>query len=165
MLGTAQRIVLMVGVAAVLGALGRYLETLGQGDLAFGWFAYAPLDSTVPTPGALQPRWVHPAIWAGASVVWALAAIRLAGSAWGRRIVLVVALAGVLIGLGSYLSTFGSVPDRPGLQFLSSEQLSQYGSRLAPWAQLLVWSALAVVWTVSAFLLLSRAAHSRRPGS
>ena len=156
-LGQAERIVVIVGTAAVLAALGRYLETVGRHDLAFGWFAYAPLDTTLPRPGGSHPPWIRLVIWAGVSAVWAIASLRIAGSALGRRIVLVVGLAGVLIALGNYLSTLGGRPDEPGLQYLSSEQLSEFGSRLAPWAQLLVWAGLAVIWTASAFFLLPRA--------
>ena len=159
----AQRIVISVGLAAALVALGRYLQTLGHHEIEFGWFAYAPLNSTVTPPfHPLSPS-VHLAIWGGASVVWALASVVLLRAfILGRRIVLVVALAGVLTALGEYLLTLSGVASRPGLQFLSSAQRAQYGSALEPWAQLLMWVGLAVVWTLVAVLLL-RAQMSKDP--
>jgi hypothetical protein len=162
LLGLAQRIVVILGLAAGLVVLGRYLETIGQPDADFGWFAYAPLNSSsVYAPFRAHPPSVDLAIWAGASVVWALASLVLIRSRLGRRIVLAVALAGVLGALGLYLPTLGSIRNRPGLQFLSSEQLALYGS-VDPWARLLIWFGLAVVWTGAAFMLL-RPRDTREP--
>jgi hypothetical protein len=159
----AQRIVVSLGLAAALAALGRYLETLEHPRVDFGWFAYAPLSSSDPAPfHPLSPA-VHLAIWGGISLVWALASVALLrGYALGRRLVLTVAFAGVLTALGSYLVTLGDAANRPGLQFLSSEQTAQYGSPLDPWVQLLIWVGLAVVWTIGAVLLL-RTQPSKAP--
>lgn len=150
----AQRIVVVLGLAAGLLALSRYLETIGHNNVSFGWFAYAPLDTQLTVPFKPLSPSVHLAIWAGASVVWALASLLVVGSALGRRIVLVLALAGALSALGQYLLTLGHAADRPGLQFLSSEQRAQYGGSFEPWGQLLIWLGVAVVWTMGAVLLL-----------
>jgi hypothetical protein len=40
-LGLAQRIVGVIGLAAALITLGRYIDRLGHHDVSFGWFAYA----------------------------------------------------------------------------------------------------------------------------
>jgi hypothetical protein len=159
--GLAQRIVTVLGLGAAFVALGSFLDTVGYDSVTFGWFAYAPLNTSTTAPFHPQPAWAHLAIWAGVSVLWALAALWIIGSALGRRIVLVLALAGVLIALGRYLPTLGSVPQRPGLQFLSSEQRWQYGS-VEPWAQFLIWLGLVAVWTTGSFLLL-RPRHTLAP--
>ena len=87
-------------------------------------------------------------------MVWALASVALMkGIAFGRRIVLVVALTGVLTALGQYTVTLGNAANRPGLQFLSSEQLARYRGTVDSWAKLLIWLGLAVVWTIGAVLL------------
>jgi hypothetical protein len=154
-LGLAQRIVVILGLAAAVVAFGGYLQTVGHNSVDFGWFAYAPLNTSNAAPFHPQPAWAHLAIWAGVSVAWALASLLLIGSALGRRIVLALALAGVLAALGEYLPTLGGIPHTPGLQFLSSEQLAQYGS-LEPWQRLLIWLGLAVAWTIASFILLRR---------
>ena len=42
-LGLAQRIVIVVALALILGAVGVYVTTLGGPAAQFGWFGYAPL--------------------------------------------------------------------------------------------------------------------------
>jgi hypothetical protein len=73
----AQRIVLVIALALALGVLGRYLVTL-QRPSEFGWFAYAPLNSTIsaPHPPGLHP-WARLLIWLGLIAVWALASLLL----------------------------------------------------------------------------------------
>ena len=63
------------------------------------------------------------------------------------------ALTGVLTALGQYTVTLGNDANRPGLQFLSSEQLARYRGTVDSWAKLLIWLGLAVVWTIGAVLL------------
>jgi hypothetical protein len=146
-----------LGLGAALVALANYAQTLGHREITFGWFAYAPLSFSASPPFHPPSAPVHLAIWAGASVVWALASVALMkGFALGRRIVLVVALAGVLTALGQYLVTLGNAANRPGLQFLSSEQLARYRGTVDSWAKLLIWLGLATVWTIGAVLLLRR---------
>jgi heme/copper-type cytochrome/quinol oxidase subunit 1 len=75
-LGRAQRIVLVIALAVALGVLGRYLISLGRPD-HFGWFAYAPLNSTSTIrPPGLQP-WARLLIWLGLIAVWSLASLVL----------------------------------------------------------------------------------------
>jgi hypothetical protein len=155
--GLAERIVVSLGLGAALVALADYAQTLGHREISFGWFAYAPLNSSASPPFHPQSAPAHLAIWAGASVVWALASVALMkGFAFGRRIVLVVALAGVLTALGQYLVTLGNADHQPGLQFLSSEQLARYRGTIDSWAKLLIWIGLVVGWSIGAALLLRR---------
>jgi hypothetical protein len=153
--GLAQRIVLIIGIAAALVALGRYLETIGHNDVSFGWFAYAPLNSSAISTFRARPPSVDLAIWGGASVVWALASLRLIGSSLGRRIVLVVAMAGLVGALGFYLQTLAH-RSVPGLQFLSSTQRAQLGGAADPGSRFEIWLGLAVVWTIGSVILLRR---------
>jgi ABC-type branched-subunit amino acid transport system permease subunit len=75
-LGLAQRILLVVALAIALGVLGRYLISLGHPS-NFGWFAYAPLNSTSTIrPPGLHP-WARLLIWVGLIAVWALASLML----------------------------------------------------------------------------------------
>jgi hypothetical protein len=155
--GLAERIVVALGFGAALVALANYAQTLGHRAISFGWYAYAPLSSSATPPFQPLSAPVHLAIWAGASVVWALASVALMkGFAFGRRVVLVVALACVLTALGQYLVTLGNADHQPGLQFLSSEQLARYRGTIDSGAKLLIWLGLAVVWTIGAVLLLRR---------
>jgi hypothetical protein len=76
-LGLAQRIILVVALALALGVLGRYLITLGHPS-EFGWFSYAPLNSTsvIPRPPDLR-AWARLLIWLGLIAVWALGSLLL----------------------------------------------------------------------------------------
>jgi hypothetical protein len=77
-LNRAQRIVLSIGLAAALGAIGRSVELWGRGAVDGGWFGYAPNTHAIFTPNAaflvrhpaLDLLWwlFLVAVWAGASI-------------------------------------------------------------------------------------------------
>ncbi len=73
----AQRVVLVIALAFALAVLGRYLVSLGH-HTSYGWFAYAPLNSTTSPPrsGGLH-AWARLLIWLGLVVVWALVSVWL----------------------------------------------------------------------------------------
>ncbi len=75
----APRVTLVVALGLALAVLGRYLVSLGH-HTSYGWFAYAPLNSSVSPPHAdgLRP-WARLLIWLGLIAVWASA------SAWLLR--------------------------------------------------------------------------------
>jgi hypothetical protein len=156
----AQRIVVVIGAAVALGALGRYLDSLDRPD-EFGWFAYAPLNSSINVPWEPERPWVHLAIWLGVIVVWTLASLWVITTVLARRILLVIGLAGALGALGQYLMTLRH-ENRAGLQFLSSEQRVA-GLPLAPWVQLLIWLGLAAVWALVSLKLLRPRATATAP--
>lgn len=162
--GLAQRIVVVISAAVALTALGRYLDTLGRHVADFGWFAYAPLNTSIPVPWK-QPPAVHLAIWVGLVAVWALISTRIITAALGRRILLTVALAGALFALGQYLMTLRH-QSAAGLQFLSTEQRVEVaGLPPEPWLQLLIWLGLALIWTLASLRLLRpRNAESEHHG-
>jgi len=86
LLSRAQRIVLSVGLAAALGAIGRSVEVWGRGPAAGGWFGYAPNTTVVFTPrGPFLLR--HPALdllwWLFLIALWVAASLWLFGA--GRR--------------------------------------------------------------------------------
>ena len=79
--GRAQRIILVIGLGLGLAVLGRYLVSLGRPSSAnFGWFAYAPLDSTTAhaalRQAGLRP-WARLLIWLGLIAVWTLMSLRI----------------------------------------------------------------------------------------
>lgn len=67
--GIAQRIILVIGLGLALAVLGRYLVSLGKTG-NFGWFAYAPMNSTVSTPHPGERPWVRLVIWLGLILAW-----------------------------------------------------------------------------------------------
>ncbi len=74
-LNLAQRIVVVVALAAMLRVVANYVVAEWVAPDS-GWFAYAPLTSLEPSPGARPLRatlvWlVSAAVWGGASV-WLL---------------------------------------------------------------------------------------------
>jgi hypothetical protein len=79
-LNRAQRIVVSIGLAGALGALGRAVEFWGRGSGDGGWFGYAPNTRTVFAPGKpFLPR--HPLLdllwWLFLIGVWVVASLRL----------------------------------------------------------------------------------------
>lgn len=75
-LNRGQRIVIVIGMAAALSALGGWITTRGGGR-QFGWVAYAPLSNTYNTPegpGGLHP-WVRLVIWLALIMVWAITSV------------------------------------------------------------------------------------------
>jgi hypothetical protein len=82
--GTAQRIVVVIGLAVALLLLGRYLVQVGQ-PRNFGWFAYAPLNtaesgsysSTVAISHHGIRPWLRLLIWLGLVAVWTGAAFAI----------------------------------------------------------------------------------------
>ena len=71
-LGLAQRIVLVIALALVLGTLGMYIVALGTRSAYFGWFGYAPLTRGINIVGGpdLAP-WQQLLVWIGLIGVWA----------------------------------------------------------------------------------------------
>jgi hypothetical protein len=77
-LSWAQRIVLVVALAATLVVIGLYLTTIGAGSAAdFGWFGYAPLTPNSPLDGGGPPAWARLLIWLALIAVWAGLSLRL----------------------------------------------------------------------------------------
>jgi heme/copper-type cytochrome/quinol oxidase subunit 1 len=70
----AQRVVVVVALAAALGASGQWLTSLGSRP-DFGWVAYAPLSNRI-TPDGLHP-WVQLLIWLALIIVWAFVGVAL----------------------------------------------------------------------------------------
>jgi heme/copper-type cytochrome/quinol oxidase subunit 1 len=85
--GLAQRIILVVALALAFAVLGRYLVSLGgighHGN--FGWYAYAPLNSSSPVPSGGTRPWLRVLVWLGLIAVWAMASARLLRAASKRR--------------------------------------------------------------------------------
>lgn len=82
--GLAQRIVLVIALALAFAVLGRYLVSLGhRGN--FGWFAYAPLDSSAPVPASGMAPGLRLLVWLGLIAVWAGAAMWLLRPAAHQR--------------------------------------------------------------------------------
>ena len=75
-LSRAQRVVVVIALGLALGAIGSYLMTLGSGT-GFGWYAYAPLNTTLRPPGTGLATWLRLIIWLALIGLWALAAIRV----------------------------------------------------------------------------------------
>jgi hypothetical protein len=72
--------VLVIGLGLALAGLGRYLVSLGRpSSVSFGWFAYAPLNSTTAAAVrhvGLRP-WARLLIWLALIAVWTLASVRI----------------------------------------------------------------------------------------
>ena len=84
-MGRGQRIVLVVGLGLALAVLGRHLVSLG-GTRNFGWFAYAPLNTSLDSvahPSGLRP-WARLLIWLGLIAVWTLASFGIMRSPRSR---------------------------------------------------------------------------------
>lgn len=75
-LGLAQRIVLVIALAIAFAFLGRYLVSLGQ-EREFGWFAYAPLNSSLQLPNHGLRPWLRLVIWLALIAVWCAASVYL----------------------------------------------------------------------------------------
>jgi heme/copper-type cytochrome/quinol oxidase subunit 1 len=76
-LSKAQRVVVVIAFGLVLWAVGSYLVSLGQGEVAVGWYAYSPLTSGPNIPGRGLHPWVRVIIWLVLIGVWALASVRV----------------------------------------------------------------------------------------
>ena len=74
-LGLAQRIVIVVALALILGAVGVYVTTLGGPAAQFGWFGYAPLTRATFGPD-LSP-WEQLLVWIGLIAAWTAASLVL----------------------------------------------------------------------------------------
>jgi cytochrome bd-type quinol oxidase subunit 1 len=75
----------------------------------------------------------------------------------GQRIVVVVALAGALFFVGSYVTTLGRsgwVAYAPLSEAANSSLTSSPLSGLHPWVRLVVWLVLIVVWAMTSLVLL-----------
>jgi heme/copper-type cytochrome/quinol oxidase subunit 1 len=72
-LNLAQRIVIVVALAAVLDLAGDWITSIGRGPAAFGWVAYAPLSSATSGGGPnFQWRFL---VWILLAVVWAVLSV------------------------------------------------------------------------------------------
>lgn len=78
-LNMPQRVVIVIALGLVLGALGRYLTSLG-GGFHMGWTAYSPLRAA----GFGMPPWLRLIIWLVLIILWALASIRMLRPSQGR---------------------------------------------------------------------------------
>ena len=72
----AQRIILVIGLGLGLAVLGRYLVSLGRAG-TFGWFAYAPLNSTLSNVHRGVRPWLRLVIWLALIGVWTIASFVL----------------------------------------------------------------------------------------
>jgi hypothetical protein len=71
-LNLAQRVVVIVGLGAVLGFLGDYVTSLNSFT---GWTGYAPLSSSLlRVPGSFQP-WEQLLVWLALVAVWVAASL------------------------------------------------------------------------------------------
>jgi hypothetical protein len=79
-LNTAQRVVLVIGLAGVLGLADVYIVTKGFSGPSGGWFAYAPNTNPIFSPDAdhLGPfaTWL---LWLGTIVLWTSISLWLLG--------------------------------------------------------------------------------------
>jgi Zn-dependent protease with chaperone function len=72
----APRIVIVIGLALALMALGTYLVSLGNPAANFGWFGYAPLTrSTFVPEGSGLSAWQQTLIWIALILVWTVASL------------------------------------------------------------------------------------------
>ena len=76
-LGLAQRIILVVASALLLGTVGVYVSTLGTPTANFGWFGYAPLSGGihVVSDGPDLTAWQQLLVWIGLILVWAVGSV------------------------------------------------------------------------------------------
>ena len=65
----AQRIILVIGLGLAFAVLGRYLVSLGRSG-SFGWYAYAPLNSSTSSSHFGLRPWIRLVIWVGLIAVW-----------------------------------------------------------------------------------------------
>src|ERR1700761_8487513 len=88
-LSQPQRIVVVVALGAACTAAGSYLVNLGGGTVAFGWYAYAPLNQPAGLPHTGLPGWLRLLIWLALAAAWALASVWVLrpapGQAAGRQ--------------------------------------------------------------------------------
>jgi heme/copper-type cytochrome/quinol oxidase subunit 1 len=82
-LSSPQRVVAVVALGLALAVAGSYLVSLGGGPRS-GWYAYAPLASSLDAPGTGLPGWLRLIIWLALIAVWALASIRVLRPASGQ---------------------------------------------------------------------------------
>jgi hypothetical protein len=74
-LGLAQRIVVVVALAAVLVALGEFVQSSAAGGGAqFGWFGYAPLVPAQDLGEGLS-NWEAFLLWLGLIALWTVASV------------------------------------------------------------------------------------------
>jgi heme/copper-type cytochrome/quinol oxidase subunit 1 len=71
-----QRVVIVIALGLALAVAGSYLVSLG-GGFRSGWYAYAPLTSSLDAPGTGLPGWLRLIIWLALIGLWALASIRV----------------------------------------------------------------------------------------
>ncbi len=76
-LSTAQRIVVVVALAAVLRTVGSYIVSVVVAPRG-GWFRYAPLTREV-TPAVPVRPFASTVVWLVCTAVWALASVWLLG--------------------------------------------------------------------------------------
>jgi hypothetical protein len=81
-LNQSQRVVIVIGLAVALCALGDWLTGLGS-NLNYGWVAYAPLGNQDNFTG-LHP-WVRLLIWIVLIAFWVAASLMLFKSRSPRR--------------------------------------------------------------------------------
>ena len=77
-LGTAQRIVVVVGLGVVVATLASYISSLGGFGAQFGWFGYALLsgNGVLGEQGTLSPA-EQLLVWLGLVAAWAAVSIWL----------------------------------------------------------------------------------------
>lgn len=76
-LGLAQRIVLVIGVAFALLALGAFSVSIRNPTGNFGWFGYAPPARRILVEDTALAPWQELLIWLGLVAVWTTASIAI----------------------------------------------------------------------------------------
>jgi hypothetical protein len=79
-LSMAQRIVVVVALGLAFGAIGSYLDSLGNTPFT-GWTGYAPLNGSPLLVHTGLAGWLRLLIWLVLIGVWAVAATRVFRSA------------------------------------------------------------------------------------
>ena len=166
-LNLGQRIVIVVALAGILKYVGDWLTSLGS--FVTGWTGYAPLQ--IRPPGLTFG--VRVLTWIGLVVVWGLLSVwvlhsdqqepakpshaprplrRLRLLSLFQRIVIVIALAGVLWLFGDWVTTLGSpngwVAYAPLSNAVNHPPGIPYGLRI------LIWIGLVMVWGIKSVWLL-----------
>jgi hypothetical protein len=75
-LSTAQRIVVVVAMGLAFGAIGSYLDSLGNTPFT-GWTGYAPLNGSPLLVHTGLADWLRLLIWLALIGLWAVAATRV----------------------------------------------------------------------------------------
>jgi hypothetical protein len=161
-LNFGQRIVIVIGLAAVLLTSGEWAMTWGTRFYS-GWTGYAPLYT--PYEGGLYP-WARLLVWLGLTAIWVGASVALlrtpglptaGGDSLLNRFQRVVLVAGNGFGLyliGAWISAgnFGGY----GVPRRVFSYNPEGPSRWQPW-QLLLWLGLTSIWVlVATWILRSR---------